>query len=70
LQNPAIVHSRRVTVARARPAASRSRPEALDVGAADAEQLLLVTRAPGRELAQIQGIGVAGQAAVPGQEPG
>jgi len=44
--------------------------EALDVGAADTEQPHLVTRAPGRELAQIQGIGFAGQAAVPGQEPG
>ena len=44
--------------------------EALDVRAADAEQPHLVTRAPGRELAQIQGIGFADQAAVPGQEPG
>jgi hypothetical protein len=36
--------------------------EALDVGAADAEQ--------GRELAHVQGVGLTGQAGVAGQEPG
>jgi hypothetical protein len=44
--------------------------EGLDVGAADREQGQGAGAAPGGELAQVQGAGLAGQAAVPGQEPG
>jgi len=40
--------------------------EAFDVGAADGEQGQGADPAPGGELAQVQGVGVAGQAAVPG----
>ena len=43
--------------------------EALDVDAADIEQPVVVLPAPGGELAQIEGVGVAGEAAVAGQEP-
>ena len=44
--------------------------DALDVGAARAEQAEAVAMAPGGELAQVQRVGLAGQAGVPGQEPG
>jgi hypothetical protein len=44
--------------------------EALDVGAAGAEQGQVAGLAPGGVLAQVQLAGLAGQAAVPGQEPG
>src|SRR6185437_11283852 len=44
--------------------------EALDVGAADGEQRQGPGPAPAGELAQVQRVGLAGQAAVPGQEPG
>ena len=44
--------------------------EELDVGPAGAEQAQLVLLAPARELPQVQLIGLAGQAAVPGEEPG
>jgi hypothetical protein len=44
--------------------------EGLDVRAADREQRQRPCPAPAAELAQVQGAGVAGQAAVPGQEPG
>jgi hypothetical protein len=44
--------------------------EALDAGAAGGEQGQGPGPAPGGELAQVQGVGLAGQAAVPGQEPG
>ena len=44
--------------------------EALDVGAADGEQGQGAGAAPGGELAQVQRVGLAGQAAVSGQEPG
>ncbi len=44
--------------------------EALDVGAAGAEQGQVAGLAPGGVLAQVQLVGLAGQAAVPGQEPG
>ena len=44
--------------------------EGLDVGAPDREQRQRAEAAPGGELAQIQGVSLAGQAAVPGQEPG
>ena len=44
--------------------------EGLDVGAADREQRQRAGAAPGGELAQVQGVGLAGQAAVPGQEAG
>jgi hypothetical protein len=44
--------------------------EALDVGAAGGELAYLVLLAPGRVLAQVQLVGLAGQAAVTGQEPG
>jgi hypothetical protein len=40
--------------------------EALDVGAAGGEQAYLVLLAPGRVLAQVQLVGLAGQAPVPG----
>jgi hypothetical protein len=59
-----------VTVARARPLASEFAGEGLDVGAADGEQRQAPGAAPGGELAQVQGVGLAGQAAVAGQEPG
>jgi hypothetical protein len=65
-----MVDSRRVTAARARPIASRSRSEALDVNSADGEQDQGSAAAPAGELAQVQRVGLAGQAAVPGQEPG
>ena len=44
--------------------------EGLDVGAADREQRQGPGAAPAGELAQVEGVGLAGQAAVPGQEPG
>jgi hypothetical protein len=44
--------------------------EGLDVGAADREQRQRSYLAPAGELAQVEGVGLAGQAAVPGQEPG
>jgi hypothetical protein len=43
--------------------------EALDVGTADGEQGHRAGPAPADELAQVQGVGLPGQAAVPGQEP-
>jgi hypothetical protein len=46
------------------------RGEGLDVGAADGEQRQGPGAAPAGELAQLQGVGLASQAAVPGQEPG
>jgi hypothetical protein len=44
--------------------------EGLDVGAADGEQVQGAGSAPGGELAQVECVGLAGQAAVSGQEPG
>ena len=44
--------------------------EGLDVGAADREQGKGAGAAPAGELAQVQGVGVAGQAAIADQEPG
>jgi len=44
--------------------------EGLDVGAADGEQLKRAGAAPASELPQVERAGLAGQAAVPGQEPG
>ena len=44
--------------------------EGLDIGAADGEQGDGAGPAPGGELAQVQCVGLAGQAAVTGQEPG
>ena len=44
--------------------------EAFDVGAADGEQRQGTGAAPGGELAQVECVRLAGQAAVPGQEPG
>src|SRR5215467_13927165 len=44
--------------------------EAFDVGAADREQVQGAGAAPGGELAQVQGVGLTGQAAVSGQESG
>jgi hypothetical protein len=43
--------------------------EALDVGATRTEHRQVVFGAPGHVLAQIQRVGVAGEAAVAGQEP-
>src|SRR6266700_6890290 len=67
-----MVDSRRVTVARARPIASRSRakPSMSAPIAAGGEQGERPGAAPVRELAQVQGVRLAGQAAVTGQEPG
>jgi hypothetical protein len=44
--------------------------EGLDVGAADGEQGQGPGAAPAGELAKVESVGLAGQAAVPGQEPG
>jgi hypothetical protein len=44
--------------------------EAFDVGAADGEQGQGAGPAPGGELAQVECVGLAGQAAVSGQVPG
>jgi len=44
--------------------------EGLDVGAADGEQGQGVGAAPSSELAQVQRVGLPGQALVSGQEPG
>ncbi|MGH9118307.1 MAG: hypothetical protein ACRD0A_10660 [Acidimicrobiales bacterium] len=63
------MHSRRATVAS--PAAGfEVAGEALNVRTAHLEQPQAVLLAPGDELAQVQGVGVAGQSAVAGQEPG
>jgi hypothetical protein len=54
---------------RASTAASREvAGETLDVGPAHSEQTQVVLLAPGDELSQIQRVGIAGQAAVAGQE--
>ncbi len=66
---PAMVDSRRVTVARALPGDLELAGEQLDVGPADREQAQLTAAAPGGELEQVQPVGVAGQVAVVGQEP-
>jgi hypothetical protein len=65
-----MVDSRRVTVARARPLASRSRANPFDVSAADGEQRQRSDAAPAGELAQVQRVGVAGQPSVSGQVAG
>jgi hypothetical protein len=44
--------------------------EAFDIGAANCEQWHRAAAAPGGELAQIQRVSLASQAAVPSQEPG
>jgi hypothetical protein len=44
--------------------------EQLDVGAAGGEERQAAALAPGGELAQVQYVGLAGQAGIPGQEPG
>jgi hypothetical protein len=44
--------------------------EGLDVGAADREQGHGAGPAPAGELSQVQGVGLAGQAAISRQEPG
>ena len=44
--------------------------EALDVGAAGVEEAKVAGVAPAGVLTQVQLLGLAGQAAVPGQEPG
>jgi hypothetical protein len=44
--------------------------EGLDIAAADGKQGEGAGPAPGGELAQVECVGLAGQAAVPGQEPG
>jgi hypothetical protein len=61
--------NRRVMVARARPRPSISRAKTFDVGPADLEQPLVALGAPGRVLAQVQRLCLAGQSGVTGQEP-
>ena len=65
-----MVHSRRVTVARARAPGFEFPGEAFDAGAADGEQGQGAAAAPGGELAQVECVRLAGQAAVSGQVPG
>jgi hypothetical protein len=65
-----MVHSRRVTVARALAPGFEFPGEGLDVGAADGEQGQGAGAAPSSELAQVQRVGLPGQALVSGQEPG
>jgi hypothetical protein len=43
--------------------------ESLDVSPSDLEQVELMIIAPADELAEVQGVGISGQAAVAGQEP-
>jgi hypothetical protein len=52
------------------PSCFQAAGEAFDVGAADSEQAQGASAAPAGELAQIQRVRLAGQAAVAGQEPG
>jgi hypothetical protein len=59
-----------VTVARAPAPGFQLSGEAFDVGAADGEQGQGAGAAPGSELAQVESVRLAGQAAVSGQEPG
>src|SRR5947208_11853213 len=65
-----MVDSRRVTVALERPIASRSLAKDSMSARRTANRASERNPAPAGELAQVQGIGLAGQAAVPGQEPG
>jgi hypothetical protein len=65
-----MVDSRRVTVARALPLASSSRAKPSMSARRTAKQGQGPGLAPGGELAQIQHVRLASQAAVPGQEPG
>jgi len=52
------------------PAGFQVTGEELDVSPAGGEQMELVLLAPAGELPQIQLVGLPGQAAVPGEEPG
>jgi hypothetical protein len=52
------------------PAGFEFAGEGPDVGAAGREQRQRAGAAPAGELARVEGVGLAGQAAVPGQEPG
>ena len=63
------MHNRRAIVARARPRSSSCRAKAFDVVAGDVEQRQLALLAPGRELAQVQRVRVAGETRVATQEP-
>ena len=65
-----MVHSRRVDGGAGPALGFQFAGEGLDVRAADREQRQGPGAAPSGELAQVQGVGLAGQAAVPGQEPG
>jgi len=64
-----MVDSRRVTVARARPLASRSRANP-SMSARRRRIGAEIGVAPAGELAQVQCVGLAGQPAVPGQVAG
>ena len=64
------MHSRRATVARARPASFEVSPVALDVSPAGLEQPESVLLAPAHELAQVEGIGLPGKPAVAGEKAG
>ena len=65
-----MVQSRRVTVARARPFASRSRAKPSMSARRTENRASDLAAAPAGELTQVQGVRLAGQAAVPGQETG
>src|SRR6202050_67682 len=65
-----MVDRRRVTVARARPRASSCRAKLSMSAQAHREQRQGTAATPAGELAQVQGVGLAGQAAVPGQVAG
>jgi hypothetical protein len=60
-----MMHSRRVTVARAWPRASSSRAK-VSMSARRTENKGMERLAPAGELAKVEGVGLAGQAAVPG----
>ncbi len=65
-----MVHNRRVTVARARPLVSRSPAKRSTSARRTGEQGQRMGAAPAGELAHVQRVRLAGQPAVPGQEPG
>jgi hypothetical protein len=65
-----MAHSLRGHAGAALPASPQFAGERLDAGPADGEQRQGAGAAPAGELAQAERTGLAGHAAVPGQEPG